>query len=149
MRKTVYTCDYCGKDMGNSSEFTVTFKSNGLYEPKEWYYCKECWSKVKKKLTNKKDNVEELEKENEKLKKDARWYENFFTLMWNAFAESFYGKNCSERFTTKTTVISNEEKIIQAKPMGDGPFTVGCCCENTNKDSLDYKQTTAPYSSLR
>jgi hypothetical protein len=37
MHKTVYMCDYCGKDMGDSPEFTVMFKSNGLavYESKE------------------------------------------------------------------------------------------------------------------
>lgn len=46
------------------------------------------------------------------------------------------------------TINTSGEKTIQAEPIGDGPFTVGYCCENTNKDSLNYKQTTAPYSSL-
>lgn len=52
-------------------------------------------------------------------------------------------------FTTTTTTSSDEEKTIQVKPMDDGLFTAGCCCENTNKDSLNYKQTVASYSSLK
>lgn len=141
MHKTVYMCDYCGKDMGNSPEFTVMFRSNGLavYEPEEWHYCKDCWEQVKKTLANKDDKVEELKKENEKLKKDAQWYENFFNSMWKAFAESFYGKNWVE-------IGDSSECCSDQK---DGLFSAGCCAENTNKDSLHYKQTTAPYSSLK
>ncbi len=30
MRTTIYVCDHCGKDMGNSPIFTVSFKSNTL-----------------------------------------------------------------------------------------------------------------------
>ena len=30
MRKVMYVCDHCGKDMGNSPNFTVSFKSNAL-----------------------------------------------------------------------------------------------------------------------
>ena len=30
MYKATYVCDHCGKDMGNSPEFTVKFKSNTL-----------------------------------------------------------------------------------------------------------------------
>lgn len=30
MYKAIYVCDHCGKDMGNSPEFTVMFKSNTL-----------------------------------------------------------------------------------------------------------------------
>lgn len=52
-----------------------------------------------------------------------------------------YYKDIGYGFTT-TTTTSDGGKTIQAKPVGDGPFTVGCCCENTNKDSLNYKQTT-------
>ena len=53
----------------------------------------------------------------------------------------------SDEFThsspyTSYTISTNGEKTVQAKPMGDGPFTIGCCCEITNKDSLNYKQTT-------
>ena len=29
MRKTIYVCDHCGKDM-NTPAFTVSFKSNSL-----------------------------------------------------------------------------------------------------------------------
>ena len=43
---------------------------------------------------------------------------------------------------TSYTINTGGEKTIQAEPVGDGPFTVGCCCENTNKDSLNYKQIT-------
>ena len=37
MYKPEYMCDYCGKDMGDSPEFTVMFRSNSLavYEPEE------------------------------------------------------------------------------------------------------------------
>lgn len=129
MYKSEYVCDYCGKDMGNSPEFTVMFKSNGLavYEPKEWHYCEECWSKVKKKLANQDDSIEELKKENEKLKKDAKWYENFFSLILNAFINGFY-KDTGYGFTITTT--NKEDKLSE------------CCCENTNRDSLNYSQTT-------
>lgn len=40
------------------------------------------------------------------------------------------------------TINTNGEKSIQIKSVGDGPFTAECCCENTNKDSLNYKQIT-------
>lgn len=137
MRKTVYTCDYCGKDMGNSPEFTVMFRGNGLavYEPEEWHYCKDCWEQVKKTLINKDDKVKELKKENEKLKKDAQWYENFFNSMWKAFAESFYGKNWAE--------------IEDSSDQESSLFKMGCCTEDINKCCSDYKQTVAPYSSLK
>lgn len=132
MYKPKYVCDYCGKDMGNSPEFTVMFKSNGLavYELKEWHYCEECWSKVKKKLANQDDSIEELKKENEKLKKDAKWYENFFSLMLNAFVNGFYGTSQKEK-----------DKLLECCcDQKNGPFTAGCCIENINKDSLEYKQ---------
>jgi len=114
MYKPEYVCDYCGKDMGDSPEFTVMFRSNSLavYEPEEWHYCKDCWEQVKKTLINKDDKVEELKKENEKLKKDAKWYENFFISMWNAFTNSFYG-----------TSQKKENNCC-------GPFTAGCCIDD-------------------
>ena len=40
------------------------------------------------------------------------------------------------------TVSTSDKKNIQVGPVYDGPFTAGYCCENTNKDSLEYKQTT-------
>ena len=49
MRKIIYVCDHCGKDMENSPEFTVSFKSNSLaiQEPGEWHYCHNCWERVR------------------------------------------------------------------------------------------------------
>lgn len=53
MYKVMYVCDHCGKDMGDSPKFTVTFKSNTLaiQEPKEWHYCSNCWTQVKRFLS--------------------------------------------------------------------------------------------------
>lgn len=48
----------------------------------------------------------------------------------------------SSPYYTYTVNTGSGEKTIQAKPVGDETFTIGYCCENTNKDSLNYKQTT-------
>ena len=90
MRKTVYVCDHCGKDMQNSPEFTVSFKSNTLavQEPGEWHYCNNCWGQVRTFLST---------------RKNISWIRT------------------NDRYT----------------PFSD----CGCYIENTNKDSLEYKQT--------
>lgn len=130
MRKIIYVCDHCGKDMEDIPEFTVTFKSNRLaiYEPKEWHYCYNCWKQVETFLST---------------SKNISW------IRTNDRYTPFSDCGCYIENTNKdnlnykqATVSTSGEKTIQAKPMGDGPFTVGCCCENTNKDSLNYKQTT-------
>lgn len=58
MRKTIYVCDHCGKDM-NTPAFTVSFKSNSLavQEPGEWHYCRNCWDQVRTFLSTSKDNI--------------------------------------------------------------------------------------------
>lgn len=39
------------------------------------------------------------------------------------------------------TISTSGEKTIQAKPVGDGLFTAGCCCDSVYKDDLDYKRS--------
>lgn len=148
MYKTTYACDCCGKEM-TLPMYTLELNTNSLcvQDRVSWHYCDDCWEYIKKSLIKKNElndlekTMEELKEENEKLKKDARWYEQFFTSIYMAFLNSYH-KNTGYGFTTTTT--TNEGETIQRKPfISNGPFSVGgCCCENTNKDSLEYKQTT-------
>ncbi|MDT3388208.1 MAG: hypothetical protein LIR46_10685 [Bacteroidota bacterium] len=71
------------------------------------------------------------------------WWTSIFIIVTNDAI-----KQEKEKRSITYTTSTGGEKTIQAESVGNGPFTVGCCCENTNKDSLNYKQTTAPYSSL-
>lgn len=82
--------------------------------------------------------MKELKEENKKLKKDANWYEQFFMSIYTAFMNNLFCEQTGYGFTNTNT--TNEEKVIQREPfISNGPFSVGCCCENI--DSLDYKQT--------
>lgn len=159
MYKSIYVCDHCGKDMGNSPEFTVKFKSNTLavQEPGEWHYCCKCWGQVRTFLSTKKSELDNLVLEeavarfkeaNKECDTATEWYKLLFALALNESAKQEKKDVTYSSPYICTTVNTIGEKTIQAEPVGNGPFTVGCCCENTNKDSLDYKQTTAPYSSL-
>lgn len=89
-----------------------------------------------------------MKEENKKLKEDASWYQEFWLAMFKA-AEKNKEKYTYSSPYTSYTISTGGEKTIQAKSAGDRfSTTVGCYCENTSKDSLNYKQTTAPYSSL-
>jgi hypothetical protein len=55
--------------------------------------------------------------------------------MWKAFAESFYGKKWAE--------------VEDSSDQESGLFKMGCCTDNIDKCCSDYKQTVAPYSSLK
>ena len=146
MYKTTYICDCCGKEM-KEPMYALELRTNSLciQDRVGWHYCNDCWGYVKKGLIKKNELsdlekiVEELKEENKKLKKDASWCEQLFIPIFTAFMNNYY-KDTSYGFTT-TTTTSDGEKTIQAKPMGNGPFTIGNCCENANKDDLDYKQT--------
>lgn len=148
MYKSIYVCDCCGQEM-QSPMYTLELKTNSLciQDRANWHYCNDCWGYIKKSLTKKKElddlekTVEELKKENDMLKNDAAWSREF----WDALFESARQEKKNVTYSSPyicTTVNTSGEKTIQAEPVGDGPFTVGCCCENTNKDSLNYKQTT-------
>ena len=146
MYKTSYVCDCCGKEMHHPM-YTLELKTDSLciQDQVSWHYCNDCWGYIKKGLTKKNElsdlekTVEELKEENKKLKKDASWYKQFFTSIFTAFMNNYY-KDTGYGFTT-TTTTSGGEKIIQAKPAGDGPFTIGCCCDDIYKDDLDFKRT--------
>lgn len=142
MRKTIYVCDHCEKDMENSPAFTVSFRSNSLavQEPGEWHYCHDCWGQVRTFLSTK-NNVSWVKVDDQ--------YGFFITTTTTSDEEKItQGKPIiNDKFTHSSpymsyTISTNGEKTIQAKPAGDGPFTIGCWCENTNKDSLNYKQVT-------
>lgn len=145
MYKKSYVCDCCG-DVMTSPMYTLELSTNDLcmQDQTAWHYCGDCWRYVKKTLTKKNESndlekaVEELREENRKLKKDAAWYEQFFISIFNAFLNSIFCKQTGYGFTTAS---SNKEETIQSKLTDDGPFSVGCCCDDAYKDSLDYKQT--------
>lgn len=177
MYKSIYVCDCCGKEM-QTPMYTLELRTNSfcIQDRVSWHYCNDCWGYVKKNLTKKdkiddlEKTIEELKKENDTLKNDAAWCRDFWEAIFKSAKCTDYGPfttittSDEEKITQGKPIIGNEftysspyicttvntigEKTIQAEPAGDGPFIVGCCCENTNKDSLNYKQTTAPYSSL-
>ena len=87
--------------------------------------------------------VARFKEANKKCDKAIEWYKLLFALVLNESAkQEKKDVTYSSPYYTYTVNTGGSEKTIQAKPAGDGPFTIGCCCENTNKDSLDYKQTT-------
>jgi hypothetical protein len=139
MYKTSYVCDCCGKEM-TLPMYTLNLSTQSfcVQDQTNWHYCEECWPKIKETLNGKSDS-EELKKENEKLKKDVQQYENFFNLVLKAFAEGFYGKSWAE--TGDSLKCSSGQE--------NGLFSAGCCAEDINKCCSDYKQTVAPYSSLK
>ena len=134
MYKTAYVCDCCGKEM-EVPGYTLELRANSFnfyaQDRTSWHYCEDCWENVKKALTKEnepnilKKTIEDLKEENEKLKREASWYEEFWLAMFKAAQK-------------------NREKYAHISPYMpniNNPFTE-CCCENTNKDSLNYKQTT-------
>lgn len=131
MYKTAYVCDYCGKEM-TLPMYTLELKTNSSYiqDRVSWHYCEDCWEDVKKALTekNESDNsertVEELKEENEKLKREASWYQEFWLAMFKAAQKN------REKYADNSPYIPNP----------NSPFTE-CCCESADKDSLEYKQT--------
>lgn len=148
MYKTIYMCDCCGKEM-TLPMYTLELRTNSLciQDQVTWHYCNNCWGYIKKSLTKKNElndlekTVEKLKEENKKLKEDASWYQEFWSAMFKAAQKNREKYTYSSPYMTYT-VNTSGEKTIQAEPAGDGPFTVGgCCCENVDKDSLDYKQT--------
>lgn len=134
MYKTAYVCDCCGKEM-EIPGYTLELRTNSFSFYKQdrisWHYCEDCWEDVKKVLTEKNelDNLEkvvkELKEENEKLKREASWYQEFWLAMFKAAQK-------------------NREKYADISPYmpnTNNPFTE-CCCESADKkEDLDYKQT--------
>ena len=150
MYKTTYVCDCCGKEM-QSPMYTLELKTNSfcVQDRAGWDYCNDCWEYVKKRLILKKSElddlektIEELKKENDMLKNDAAWSREFWEAIFKAAAKQEIKDVKYNSPYMSYTISTIGEETIQAKPVGDGPFTAGCCCENTNKDSLNYKQTT-------
>lgn len=141
MYKVVYECDCCGKEMQNP-KYTLELKTDSLYvqDRASWHYCNECWIQVKHFLSGGgviyKDNSSPFSK-----------CGCYITTTTSDEEKVTQGKPIiDDKFTysspyTSYTISTNGEKTIQAEPAGDGPFTAGCC-ENINKDSLNYKQTT-------
>lgn len=151
MYKSIYVCDCCGKEM-QTPMYTLELRTNSfcIQDQVSWHYCNDCWGYVKKDLTKKKElddlvlekAITRFKEANKEQDKATKWYELLFAL---ALDESAQQEKKDVTYSSPyicTTVNTSGEKTIQAKPAGDGPFTVGCCCENTNKDSLNYKQTT-------
>ena len=134
MYKTAYVCDCCGKEM-EVPGYTLELRANSfnfyVQDRFSWHYCEDCWEDVKKTLTKEnepnilKKTIEDLKEENEKLKKEASWYQEFWLAMFKA-AEK------------------NREKYAHISPYmpnTNNPFTE-CCCENADKkEDLDYKQS--------
>lgn len=158
MYKTTYVCDCCGKEM-QSPMYTLELKTNSfcVQDRAGWHYCNDCWEYVKKRLILKESELDDLVLEkavarfkeaNKEWDKAINWYKLVFAFALNESAQQEKKDVTYSSPYYTYTVNTGGEKTIQAKPIGNGPFTTGCCCENTNKDSLDYKQTTAPYSSL-
>lgn len=147
MYKTSYICDRCGAEMMLPIyTLELSARSFCVQDQVTWHYCEDCWKDVKKALTENEPNVlkktiEELKEENEKLKKDASWYQEFWLAMFKA-AQKNREKYVYSSPYMSYTVSTNGEKTIQAEPTGDGPFTARCCCEYADKkEDLDYKQT--------
>ena len=146
MYKTSYVCDCCGKEM-QSPMYTLELRTNSLciQDQVSWHYCNDCWGYIKKGLTKKNElndlekTIEELKEENKKLKKDASWYQEFWQAMFKA-AEKNKEKYTYSSSGIPYTISTSGEKTIQAKPVGDGLFTIGCC-DDIYKDDLDFKQT--------
>lgn len=150
MYKSIYMCDCCGKEM-QTPMYTLELRTNSfcIQDRTAWHYCNDCWGYAKKNLTKKDElsdlekTIEELKKENDILKKDATWSREFWDAVFKTAA-----KQEKKDFTYGSpymtyTINTGGEKTIQARFAGDRfSTTVGCCCENTNKDSLEYKQTT-------
>lgn len=157
MYKTTYICDCCGKGM-QIPMYTLGLSTNSfcVQDRASWHYCNDCWKEIKNRLVGRdsenveklKEEIDRLKKENKRLQSTVDWWNAIFISLTNDAIRQEKEKRSSSPYTTYT-INSGGEKTIQAEPMGDGPFTIGCCCENTSKDSLNYKQTTAPYSSLR
>ena len=141
MYKTIYECDRCGKEM-QSPMYTLELRTNSfcIQDRAGWHYCNDCWEYVKKDLTKKNDELNDLEKIKEELKKenDVIWLREF----WEAILKSAIQEKKNVTYSSpymSYIVNTNGEKSIQVKSAGDGFFTAECCCENINKDGLNYK----------
>jgi hypothetical protein len=86
--------------------------------------------------------VARFKKANKECDTAIEWYKLLFALALNESAKQEKKDITYSSPYTSYTINTGGETTIKAEPAGDGPFTMGCCCENTNKDSLDYKQTT-------
>lgn len=154
MHKEVCVCDHCGKVLESEySRYTLRLEAYTTQSRVEWHYCPDCWKTVKNQLTNAEScEISELRKNYARMQKDIKWYERFTASMIDTFAKclnseaSFESNQSNDPFSdcgcyakntdyTSYTTSTSGEKTIQAEPMGDGPFTIGCCCKNTNKDS--------------
>lgn len=136
MYKTAYVCDCCGKEM-EVPGYILELRANSFnfyaQDRTSWHYCEDCWENVKKALTKEnepnilKKTIEDLKEENEKLKREASWYEEFWLAMFKAAQK-------------------NREKYADISPYmpnTNSPFSdCGCCCESADKkEDLDYKQS--------
>ena len=141
MYNVFYTCDCCGKEMKEPA-YALELETNSLcvQDRVSWHYCDDCWEKIKDRLVGRdsenveklKDEIDKLKKENKRLQGTVDWWNSIFISLTNDAIK----QEKEKRSTTYTTNTSD-----------NGLFTA-CCCENTSKDSLNYRQTTAPYSSL-
>lgn len=150
MYKSIYVCDCCGKEM-QSPMYTLELKTNSfcIQDRTSWHYCSDCWGYVKKDLTKKNEvsdlekTVEELKKENDILKKDAAWSQKFWEAIFKAAAkqEKKDATYIPPYMSCTVSTTSDEEKITQGKPIINDRFstTVECCCDSVYKDDLDYK----------
>ena len=117
MYKSTYVCDCCGNAM-MLPMYTLKLKTNSLcvQDRVEWHYCDDCWGYIKKSLTKKNElndlekTVEELKEENEKLKRDANWYQEFWLAMFKAAQKN------KEKYTINT---------------------MECCCKNVNNKLVE------------
>jgi hypothetical protein len=142
MYKTSYICDCCGAEMASLPAYTLSLGTQSfcIQDQVTWHYCDNCWDKIKDRLVGRdsenveklKEEIDRLKEENERLQNTADWWNSIFVVLINNAIKQ-------EKEKRSTTYTTNN----------DGPFTTGCCCENTSKDSLNYRQTTAPYLSLR
>ena len=133
MRKEVYICDRCKKVFHSNDPYyvldvpyTLKLEAVTVQDQLEWHYCSDCWKVIKYQLTDSESIKEKkLKEENEHLKNTVDWWNSIFILAAN-------------------------DVIRQEKEKRDARAAISyCCCENTNKDSLNYKQTTALCSSLK
>jgi DNA-directed RNA polymerase subunit RPC12/RpoP len=128
MYNAFYVCDRCGKQMDEPDVVLIEDRDDK-------HYCKDCWKEFKDQLiSDNSEDVEKLKEEIDKLKKENKRLQGTVDW-WNAIFIS----------------LTNEAIKQEKEKRSSSPYTAGlegCCCENTSKDSLNYRQTTAPYFSL-
>lgn len=141
MYKTICECDRCGKEM-QSPMYTLELRTNSfcIQDQVDWHYCNDCWEYVKKDLTKKNNELNDLEKIKKELKKenDVIWLREF----WEAILKSAIQEKKNVMYSSPYMLYiinTNGKKSIQVKSAGDELFIAEYCCENINKDSLNYK----------